>query len=222
MFDWSLKSDVIFCGTTCVGYPSQAMNVFPLKPRSKDGQIVESTELQEVISVIVRCARTERTHHLVVSRPVDARNSVEVSCNDKLIVRWNSVNHTIYRSKGEFHLCQHPPSGAQKQEDSSAMNSAPNKGNSMGSAPLKEKGLNKGDYLLDSQIHTPPSKQVPSPFLCPRGWAMGRGRGMRREGAEKSIYYYFFAKPKIIWFFKSVSLVWFFQFIRFFSLKQNH
>jgi len=48
----------LFCGTTCVGDPSQAMNVFPLKPRTKDGQIVESTKRQEVISVIVRCART--------------------------------------------------------------------------------------------------------------------------------------------------------------------
>jgi len=76
---------------------------------------------------------------------------------------------------------------ALENEDSSAMDSAPNKGNPAGNVPLEEEGPNKGDDLLDSPIHTPPQSKSPSHFSCQRGWAMGRGRRMRREGEKKSI-----------------------------------
>jgi len=46
-------------------------------------------------------------------------------------------------------------------EDSRAMNSAPNKGDSVGNTLLEEKGPDKGDDLLDSPIHTPPFKVSP-------------------------------------------------------------
>jgi len=76
---------------------------------------------------------------------------------------------------------------AQEKEDSSAMNSAPIKGNQAGNVPLEEEGPHKGDDLLDSPIHTPPQSKSPSPFLCHRGWAMGSGRGIGREGVEKAL-----------------------------------
>jgi len=41
--------------------------------------------------------------------------------------------------------------------------------------------------LLKAPTHTPPQSKPPSPFSCHRGWAMGRGRGMRREGVENFI-----------------------------------
>jgi len=72
-------------------------------------------------------------------------------------------------------------------KDSSAMDSVPNKGISVGNAPLEEKGPDKEEDLLDSPIHIPPQSKSPSAFSCHRGWLMGRGRGIRREGAEKSI-----------------------------------
>jgi len=50
-------------------------------------------------------------------------------------------------------------------EDSSAMDSAPDKGNSVGNAPLEEKGPIKGDDLLDSSIHILPLKASPH-YLC--------------------------------------------------------
>jgi len=71
--------------------------------------------------------------------------------------------------------------------DSSAMDSAPKKGNSVDNTSLEEKGPDKGDDLLDSPIHTPPQSKSPPPYSCHRGWAMGRGRGMGREGLKKSI-----------------------------------
>jgi len=53
-------------------------------------------------------------------------------------------------------------------EDSRAMNSTPNKGNSVGNAPLEEKGPDKGNNLLDSQISPYfTSKEVPFTFFVP-------------------------------------------------------
>jgi len=43
---------------------------------------------------------------------------------------------------------------------------------------LEEEGPNKWDDLLDSPTHTPPQSIT---------FSVGRRRGMRREGAEKSI-----------------------------------
>jgi len=63
-------------------------------------------------------------------------------------------------------------------KDSSAMNSAPNKGNSVGDTPLEEKGPDKGDDLLDSSIHTPLTASphhlfratVGGPWVEEEGW----------------------------------------------------
>jgi len=62
-----------------------------------------------------------------------------------------------------------PQDGAQENEDSSAMDSAPNKGNSAGNIPLKEEGPSKGDDLLHSPIHTPSQSKSPSPFSYGHG-----------------------------------------------------
>jgi len=43
------------------------------------------------------------------------------------------------------------------------MDSAPNKGNPTGNVPLEEEEPDKGDDLLDSQIHTPPQSKSASP-----------------------------------------------------------
>jgi len=71
-------------------------------------------------------------------------------------------------------------------EDSSAMGLAPNKDNLVGHAPLDETESCKGVKLIDTPIHTPPQSKSPSPFSCHRGWAMGKGRRMRREGVKSS------------------------------------
>jgi len=81
---------------------------------------------------------------------------------------------------------------ALENEDSSAMDSAPNKGNSAGSLTYCWKRLDqiqhytRGD-LLDTPTHTPPQNKSTSPFLCHRTWGMGRGRRVRREGEKTSI-----------------------------------
>jgi len=72
-----------------------------------------------------------------------------------------------------------PQNLAQENEVSSAMDLAPNKGNPASNVPLKEEGPNKGEDLLESPIHIPPQIKSTSPFLCHRGWAMGKGRRMR-------------------------------------------
>jgi len=72
-------------------------------------------------------------------------------------------------------------------EDSNAAGSASNRGNSVGHVPLEETESDKGVNLLDTPTHTPPRSKSPSHFSCHRGWAMGRGRGMRREGLENSL-----------------------------------
>jgi len=52
-------------------------------------------------------------------------------------------------------------------EDSSAMDSGPNKGNSAGDVPLEEKGPNKGDDLLRLPNPYPLQSKYPSPFSSP-------------------------------------------------------
>jgi len=54
-------------------------------------------------------------------------------------------------------------------EDSSAMGSAPNKGNPVGHAPLEETGPYKGVNLLDTPNHTPLRSKSQLPFSCHRG-----------------------------------------------------
>jgi len=71
-------------------------------------------------------------------------------------------------------------------EDSSAMGPAPNKGNPVGHAPLEGTESCKGVNFLDTLIHTPPQSKSLSSFSCHRGWIMGRGRGVGREGLKSS------------------------------------
>jgi len=80
-----------------------------------------------------------------------------------------------------------PHDWALENEDNSAMDSAPNKGNSAGKVLLEEAGPNKRGDLLDTPIHTPPQSKSPSPFSCHSTWGMGRGRGMRQERKKKFI-----------------------------------
>jgi len=61
-------------------------------------------------------------------------------------------------------------------EDSSAMSSAPNKGNPIGHAPLEETDSYKGVNMLDTPNHTPPRSKSPSPFSC-TGWPVYRSSG---------------------------------------------
>jgi len=66
------------------------------------------------------------------------------------------------------------------------MGSAHNMGNLVGHVPLEETESCKGENFLDTPIHTPPRSKSQSHFPCHRGWAMGRGKGVRREGAKSS------------------------------------
>jgi len=58
---------------------------------------------------------------------------------------------------------------ALENEDSSAMDSATNKGNSAGKVPLEEMGPHTRGDLLDTPNHRvySPSKQVPVTFVVP-------------------------------------------------------
>jgi len=71
-------------------------------------------------------------------------------------------------------------------EDSSAMGSVPNKGNLVGHAPLEETESCKEMNFLETPIPTPPQSKSPLHFSFHRGWAIGRGRGMGREGLKSS------------------------------------
>jgi len=71
-------------------------------------------------------------------------------------------------------------------EDSSARGSAPNKDNLVGHVPLEETESCKGENFLDTPIHTLSQSKPPSSFPYHHGWAMGRGRGVGREGAKIS------------------------------------
>jgi len=64
-------------------------------------------------------------------------------------------------------------------EDSNAAGLASNRGNPVGQVLLEETESDKGINLLETPTHTPPQSKPSSPFSCHRGWAMGRGRGMR-------------------------------------------
>jgi len=68
--------------------------------------------------------------------------------------------------------------------DSNAMGSAPNTGNSVGNIPLGKTKSCGGEKFLDTPIHTPLQSKSTSLLPCPRGWAMGRGRGMDERGRK--------------------------------------
>jgi len=70
--------------------------------------------------------------------------------------------------------------------NSSATGPSPNKGTPVGHIPLEGTGSSKLENFLDTPIHTPPRSKSQSHFPCHRGWAMGRGKGVRREGAKSS------------------------------------
>jgi len=68
--------------------------------------------------------------------------------------------------------------------DSSITGPAPNTGIPVGNAPLGGTGLIKRESFLDTPIHTPPQSKSPSPVPFHRGWSMGGGKGVGREGEK--------------------------------------
>jgi len=66
-------------------------------------------------------------------------------------------------------------------EDSNATGSASNRGNPVGHVLLVGTESNERGNLLKAPTYNPPQIKPPSPCSCHRGWAMGRGRVMRRE-----------------------------------------
>jgi len=58
---------------------------------------------------------------------------------------------------------------ALENEDISAMDSAPNTGNSAGNVPVEEMGPFTRGNLLDTATHTHPQCKSPSNFTCHRG-----------------------------------------------------
>jgi len=64
--------------------------------------------------------------------------------------------------------------------------SAPYKGNPLGHVPTKEAESCKGGKFLGTRTHTNLLRNTPRTLSCHRGWAMGRGRGVREEGVKIS------------------------------------
>jgi len=56
--------------------------------------------------------------------------------------------------------------------------------NRVGSVPLEEAESCKGERFLASPTLTHPQRDTPPTHSCHRGWAMGRGRGQPRVGAN--------------------------------------
>jgi len=76
------------------------------------------------------------------------------------------------------------PTEALVHGDSSIPGPASNRGTSVGNAPLERTGPDEGEKFLESSTQpTSRSKSTPL-FLCHRSWAMGRRKGVRREGAK--------------------------------------
>jgi len=60
-------------------------------------------------------------------------------------------------------------------------------GNPVGHVPSEEAGSCKGGgEFLETPIHTTPQRNTPPTLSSHRGWAMGRGRGVRGEGEKIS------------------------------------
>jgi len=68
--------------------------------------------------------------------------------------------------------------------DTPSIESAPYKGNPAGHVRLEGAESCKGQEILESRTHTNPQSKSPLILSCHRGWAMGKGRGMRREGQK--------------------------------------
>jgi len=66
--------------------------------------------------------------------------------------------------------------------------SAHYKGNRVGHAPLEEAGSDKGEEFLETPTLTTSQRNTPPNFSCHCGWDMGKGRGVRLEGAKTSTY----------------------------------
>jgi len=70
------------------------------------------------------------------------------------------------------------------EADGSVADSAPNTGTQAGNTLFDETGLYTGGYFQANPILTTLQSKPPSPFMCHRTWAMGRGRGMERGGGR--------------------------------------
>jgi len=71
-------------------------------------------------------------------------------------------------------------------ENSSATGPATNTGILVGNGPQERTESRKGENFLDTPNHTPSQCKSPSRILFHRGWSMGRGKGVGREGGKIS------------------------------------
>jgi len=121
---------------------------------------------------------------------IDQEESHQTGCSDSESEPpgFSSVNSTKIQS---VNVCS--PSVNQTHDrasfkcwDTPSLESAPYKGNPAGHVPLEGAESCKGEEILESPTHTTPrSKSLPI-LSCHRGWAMGRGRGVPREGVKNS------------------------------------
>jgi len=68
--------------------------------------------------------------------------------------------------------------------NSSTTSPAPNTGILVGSRPHEEAESSKGENFLHTPHPTPPQSKSQSPISFHRGWSMGRGKGVGREGGK--------------------------------------
>jgi len=76
--------------------------------------------------------------------------------------------------------------GALEIRNSNTTGPAPNAGIPGHYVPLGGTGPDKGESFLDTPHPTSPQSNSPSSILFHCGYAMGRGRGMGREGGGRS------------------------------------
>jgi len=70
--------------------------------------------------------------------------------------------------------------------DSNIAGPASNRGTSVGYVPLEGTRPDKVEEFLESPTQTTARSKSPTHLSCHRSWAMGRGRGLRRERAKNS------------------------------------
>jgi len=76
--------------------------------------------------------------------------------------------------------------GALVHGDSSRAGPASNRGTSVGNAPLEGTGPDEREEFSESPTQTTLQSQSIPLLLCHRSLSMGRGKGVRREGAKNS------------------------------------
>jgi len=89
----------------------------------------------------------------------------------------NVCRHSVYPHQDQPHA---------KVRSTPSTRSAYYPGNRGGRVPPREADSCKGEEFLETPTLTTPGRNTPPTFTCHRGWAMGRGRGVRLEGAKIS------------------------------------